>query len=414
MEPCGGGEAASKAVELLEKLERVEGEEPSGPAVEWARVRALKPERFKLLVKDVRGVLAYALASYTMANDDLEAAERLFESAAVIARERGSWEGYLAARSRAARCSVLKAGSLGELRERAKTFASLWSKEKEHEREVKSPLVYFNKEAVALAEYLVSLALEGRVDEVSRLLEEEGWLLRRFPHVGVAARLLLERLGVNVGKPEAQEVAEALRSYIRQGLRPAFNLLMGLPGGALDKCSEIEDVRHALTCLQAVKAVLGDEEAARILKTSFRMRLEEGVGERLKELVQGSEEREAVERFHRELQAFVEERGVGDVVQLCAPRYSSAAFVLMLWALSSSDEELARALAKLASITLKEIPRGSRGTRREVQARPLGALLPALPAFRGSARFQEALSMWSFFLGEVCLSTLLRETSQEE
>ena len=161
---------------------------------------------------------------------------------------------------------------------------------------------------------------------------------------------------MNVGKAEAREVAEALRNDIDQVFRPAFNLLMG--ARALDKCGEIEDVEHALTCLQAVKAVLGDEEATRILKTSFRMRLEESVGERLKGLAQGSEEREAVKRFHRELQAFVEERGAGDGVQLWAPAYSSAAFVLMLWALSNGDEELARAHAKLKSITLKEkLPR---------------------------------------------------------
>jgi hypothetical protein len=380
LKPCGGGEAASKAVELLEKLERMEGEEPSGPAVEWAKVRALKPEEFKHLVKYVRGVLAYALASYMMINGDLEATEKLFESAAAIARERGIWENYLASRSLAAHCNVLKAGSLEELKERAKTFASLWSETKEHEKEVNLPLAYFGNEAYILAEYLVSLALEGRTEEVSKLLEEGGLLLRRFPDVGVAVRLLLERLGVNVGKPEAQEVAEALRSDIQQVFRPAFNLLMG--ARALDKCGEIEDVKHALTCLQAVKAVLGDEEAARILKTSFRMRLEERVGERLKGLAQGSEEWEVVERFHRELQAFVEERGVGDVVQLWAPAYSNATFVLMLWALSNNDEELARAHAKLASISISIEEKLSRRLFREaVEARSEGFELALLKLF---------------------------------
>jgi hypothetical protein len=103
LKPCGGGGAASRAKELLRELERMEGEEPSGRAVEWAKERVLKPEGFKRVVKEVRGALAYALASYTMDNDELEAAEKLFESSAAIARELEHWENYLAARSQAAR-----------------------------------------------------------------------------------------------------------------------------------------------------------------------------------------------------------------------------------------------------------------------------------------------------------------------
>jgi hypothetical protein len=348
LKPCGSGEAASKAEELLRELERMEGEEPSGQAVGWARVRVFKPEEFKLLVKEVRVVLADALAMYAMGSDDLDAAEELFESVAAIDRELEDWENYLTARSQAARCNVLKAGSLEELKERAKIFESLWCEAKEHE---KAALMYLKKEASALAEYLVSLALEGRVDEVSKLLEREVWLLRRFPNVGVAVRLLLERLGVNVEKPEAREVAEALRSYILQGLRPAFNLLMGLPGGAPDECIEmIENEKHALTCLLAVEAVRGDEKAAGILKAMFLELLGKVVDDRLKSLAQGSEEREAVERFHRELRAFVGKRDARALVQLRAPIGSLARFVLMLWGLSNGDGELARAHAKLASI----------------------------------------------------------------
>ncbi|MCC6051205.1 MAG: hypothetical protein LM580_10880, partial [Thermofilum sp.] len=109
LEPCGGGGAASKAEELLEKLEGMEGEEPSGQAVEWAKEWVFKPEEFKRAVKIVRGALAHALANYTMGNDDLDAAEELFESSAAICRELEDWKNYLAARSLAARCSALKA-----------------------------------------------------------------------------------------------------------------------------------------------------------------------------------------------------------------------------------------------------------------------------------------------------------------
>jgi DNA-binding transcriptional MerR regulator len=369
LEPCGGGEATSKAVELLEKLERVEREGPSGPAVEWARVRAFKPEEFKLLVKEVRGVLAHALASYTMDSGDLEAAEKLFESAAAIYRERGIWESYLVARSMVARCSTLEAGSLGELRERAKTFASLWSEAKEHEKEAELPLAYLRNEADALAEYLVSLALEGRVDEVSRLLEEGGWLLRRFPHVGVATRLLLERLGVNVGKPEAWEVAAALGGSILAKLRPAFNTLMGLPVSVPSWCSELKEDER-LFC-SAVDAVRGDERATAFLKQRFR-----------RELLQSEDsgEHEVVGRFRDDILDFVEKRDASTLVQLWAPAYSNATFVLMLWALSNNDEELARAHAKLKSITLEEkLPR--RLFREAAEVRGEGFELALLKLF---------------------------------
>jgi hypothetical protein len=357
LEPCGGGGAAKKAVELLEKLEGMEGEEPSGQAVEWAKELAFKPERYKRLVKTVRGALTHALAKYTMNIDYLDAAEKLFESAAAIRRELESWDNYLAARSWAARCSVLKAGSLEELKERAKISGSLWSEAKEREEAIVS-LKYLEREAAILAEYLVSLALEGRGDEVSKLLDEGGLLLRRFPHVGVAVRLLLKHLGVEVEKPKAREVAKALRNDIDQVFRPAFNLLMGLPEGVLDECSELEAKEREL-CFSAVAAIRRDEYAATTLKIEVIDRLGKEVAILLfTGISQKSEEWEAVKRFYFELLNFVEERDASIAVQLWAPQRSLASFVLMLWALSNDDEELARAHAKHASIIYNErLPR---------------------------------------------------------
>jgi len=350
LEPCGGGEATSKAVGLLKKLEGMEGEEPRGQAVEYAEELLFKPEEFKHLVKVVRGALMHTLARYTMDNDDLDAAKKLFESVAAIRRELESWDNYLTARSWATRCSVLKAGSLEELKEHAKTFASLWSEAKEHEKETTASLIYLEKEAYILAEYLVSLALEGRMDEVSKLLEKERWRLRHFPDGGVTARLLLKRLGVRVGEPEAWELAVALRSYTRQVLRPAFNLLMGLPEGAPDECSEIEDEERRL-CFSAVAAIRGDEHAVTTLKIEVIDRLSEKVAELLLSgISQKPEEWEVVKRFHSELLDFIYRRGVSAVVQLLAPEISLASFALMLWALVNGDEELAREHAKLEGI----------------------------------------------------------------
>jgi len=184
------------------------------------------------------------------------------------------------------------------------------------------------------------------MDEVSKLLDGEGRVLRRFPDVGVAVRLLFEHLGMQVEKPKAWEVAEALRGYIEQAFRPAFNFLMDLPEGAPDECIELKDEKHALTCLLAVYAVLGDEEAARVLKTGFQKLLSERVVDRLKSLAQGSEEREAVKRFHRELNAFVEKRDAGTVVQLLAPQDSLACFVLVARALDALERGEAKVVVK--------------------------------------------------------------------
>jgi hypothetical protein len=249
---------------------------------------------------------------------------------------------------------VLKAGSLEELKERAKISGSLWSEAKKLEKEATALLAYLRNEALALAEYLVSLALEGRMGEVSKLLEEEGRLLRLFPDVGVAVRLLLERLGVKVEKPKAQEIAEALRGGIEQAFRPAFNLLMGLPEGAPNECSELKAKEMEL-CFSAVTAMRGDEYAVTTLKIEVIDRLGKEVAILpFIGISQKSEEWEVIKRFYSELLNFVEERDAGAVVQLRAPIGSLARFVLMLWALSNGDEELARAHAKLASIVYEE------------------------------------------------------------
>jgi hypothetical protein len=321
MKPCSGADPAGRAEELLKRLREREREEPSGQAAEWAAARAFKPE-FKLLVKEQRGTLTYSLARYKMKNDDLEAARKLFTVSAEIARELEDWGNYLASRSLAVRCNVLGAGSLEELRRRVGAFEDLWSEAKEHRT---LEIGYLVNEFAALAGYLVSLALEGRVDEGSELLEREGLLLELLPDWDVAVRLLLELLEVGVGKPEAREVATALRNHIPTELRPIF----------IDALSG---------------AMRGDREAA------FLQVFREWLGKRVDKLLwgEGSEERKVVKRFRRELIDFVDKRGASAVVQLLAPATSLAHFTLMLWALLNGDEELARAHAKLASIIYEE------------------------------------------------------------
>jgi hypothetical protein len=305
-------------------------------------------------VKDLRGLLAFSLAGYKMANDDLEAARELFEKSAKIYGEYELWGNYLTCRLMAARCGVLSAENLEELRGRARAFEDLWSEAKEHELLE----MYLERKSAALAEYLVSLALEGEVGEVSELLERKGRLLSYLPSSDVTVRLLLERLGASVKRPEAREVAAALRGQIDAVLRPAFSTLVGLPGDALGECNKLED-RAREYCRMAVNAVSGDKEAVTDLKLWSLEMLSVGLADLLeREGVQDLEERRAVLRFYRELLDFVERRDARALVQLLAPVSSLARFTLMLWALVNGDEDLARAHAKLAAILYEsKLPR---------------------------------------------------------
>jgi predicted metal-dependent hydrolase len=321
LKPCGGADPAGRAEELLKRLEEMEKEESSGQAAEWATVLAFKPEGFKLLVKHIRGTLTFSLAWYKMDNEDLEAARKLFTVSAEIYRELEDQGNYWLCRLWAACCSVLGAESLEELIGRARAFEKLWGEAKKQET---LEMAYLQKESSALAGYLVFLALEDRKDEVSKLLVREEWLLQLFPKIYVTTRLLLELLGVGVGKPEALEVAIALSNDINGELRPIFfDTLSG--------------------------AIHGDRE------TAFLQGFREWLGEEVdkQSWSNDSEGRETIERFYHELLDFVDRRGASAVVQLLAPLTSRASFTLMLWALVNGDEELARAYTKLTWILSK-------------------------------------------------------------
>lgn len=323
LKPCGGADPAGRAEELLKRLEEIEKEKPNGQVAEWATIRVFKLDEFNLLVKRHIGLLTFTLAWYKLKNDDLEVARKFFRRSAEIERELER-RGYcvascsLSSRSLVARCYILSARNLEELRKRARAFKELWKEAKNNER---PEMAYLVKESATLAWYLVSLALEKRVSESSELLEREGWLLQFHPYFGVAVKLFLELLGVEVGKLEAREIVTALSNDINGELRQRFfEALSGAIHG--DK----ED-----TFLQGFREWLGKEVDKQSLSND-------------------SEGRETVKRFYRELLDFVNRRGANAVVQLLAPLTPRASFTLMLWSLVNGDEELARAYAKLTWI----------------------------------------------------------------
>jgi hypothetical protein len=192
------------------------------------------------------------------------------------------------------------------------------------------------------------LALENRIDELSNLLNKWKFIPRIFPDVNVVLRLLLMLLGVKLQRLEPREVAKALRLGSDTTFWPALNILIGLRGNVLEECDKLRDEERE-KCRMMVNAISGDEYDTVNLKTWSQKELRErftNLQER--KLVQDHEELVVADRFYRELRDFVDKRDASTVVQLWAPVTSLARFTLMLWALVSGDEELARAHAKLA------------------------------------------------------------------
>jgi hypothetical protein len=343
-----GVDLRNRAEELLAELERMEEGEPSREVADWAETLAFEPvELRRRVVRALRRELTFALAKRLVFDGDLDAAAKRFAKAVLIVTGPETWFwDLLRVLSWVARCSVLKAGSVSELASEAKGFEDAWEKTEG----LRFVATHFDV-AMHLAEYLAYLALAGRGGEASKLLEEEQPLLRSLPCGGVELKLLLKALEVEVGELTLPEVAAALSEHVDDPLRPAFRALAGLAKDAEEECKALEGERRE-TCRLAVSAVGGSARAAAHLKRRLLRELDEYAGARLRESADAGE-REAVERFRRELHEFVEERDAASVVQLFAPRSSLGSFALMLRAFVNGDGDLARALAKHAYLIFK-------------------------------------------------------------
>jgi hypothetical protein len=343
-----GVDLRSRAEELLAELERMEEGEPSREVADWAEALAFEPvELRRHVARALRRGLTLALAERLVSDGDLDAAAKRFAKTLLIETAPETWfRDLLTVLSWVARCSVLKAGSASELASEAKLFEEAW----EGAEKLRFVATHFDV-ATRLAEYLAYLALAGRGGEASKLLEEEQPLLRSLPCGGVELKLLLKALGVEVGGIALPEVAAALSEHVDDPLRPAFRALAGLAKDAEEECKALEGERRE-TCRLAVSAVGGSARAAAHLKRRLLRELDEYAGARLRESADAGE-REAVERFRRELHEFVEKRDAASVVQLFAPKSSLGSFALMLWAFVGGDGDLARALAKHAYLIFR-------------------------------------------------------------
>jgi hypothetical protein len=344
----------NKANEILVKLndmrERVQeliSDEEFMGYVESKSVKA-DEEVVKKVILETASFLKQALAIYRRNNDELYEAARLFNEAAKESREIGAYENYLINCSWVLRTEAIK-GLVGD--ELVNGFRQLYEEAFNKERFSMPTAPYLSIALTTLGDYLVSLALAGDHETISKLPEEHWWVLNANEQVSALTRLTLNallghrvelsgklkgRLSVN---PE--ELINAFESHMHNEFRPALRVALGIVKleGGVTMCVPIND------SIKGERMVCGDSAVEWLrwgLVNDFRELLIERFG-RLKEL--GVNVDKLLNMFDEFMELVVGLDGKS-LVQLIAPGNSIALLALMLHALVNDDEKLAEKLAK--------------------------------------------------------------------
>jgi len=125
-------------------------------------------------ILETTSYLKHALAHYRLNNDELDEAEKLFNKAAEEDREIGVYEDYLIDRSLALRVEAIKSSLVGD--DLVKKFQQLYEEAFDEEHFMLTAM-YLSAASLILGNYLVSLALTGDHETISKLLEEHLWVL---------------------------------------------------------------------------------------------------------------------------------------------------------------------------------------------------------------------------------------------
>ena len=191
-------------------------------------------------------------------------------------------------------------------------------------RMMKPSAFYFSETAYVLGGYLVALALVGGCGDVEKLLKKYGSLLDEYMdrRLNVATRLVLKYLGVDVKDPSNEEVLGAVEGQIRPELRPAMKEILGIHIPVEDVpsfCGDME-VKDSELCVNAYTAVKkGDKEAEEIVRHHIVNRLS----------------KVSVPRN------LLDSANTKQLIEVYAPKTSTAQFILLLRALVSGDRDLA-------------------------------------------------------------------------
>jgi len=212
-----------------------------------------------------------------------------------------------------------------------------------------------------LGNYLVSLALTGDDKKIGKLLEEHWWVLNADKKASVLTRLMLNALlghrvelsgglkGKLSVKPE--ELIDVFGSEMYSEFLPALRVALGIvkPEDGREECDSIKDSTKGRDCGDAVSAVMNDSGAVGRLREKLINSFHEKISRNEKSgwLRELSFDANALVS---EFENLVGELDGKSLVQLIAPRYSTARLALMLHALVNGDEKLAKAQALLGAV----------------------------------------------------------------
>jgi hypothetical protein len=296
------------------------------------------------------------LARYRRNNDELDEAARLFNEVAGERREIGDYKNYLVARGLALRVGAIRGSLVGdELVKLVDGFRQLYE-ETFNKKHFKYTAEYLSTALGILGNYLVSLALTGNYETISKLLEEHLWVLNANKQASILTRLALNallrprgelnselkgRLSVN---PE--ELINAFESHMHSEFRPALRIAFGMVGleGGYEECKSIEDPMKRRDCRGAVLAAANDSDAIWWLRWELIYNFYERILEKersgwLREL--GFDANAMISEFRK----LVYGLDGKSLAQLLATNFSMAQLALMLHALVNDDKELAKAHA---------------------------------------------------------------------
>ena len=339
--------AATTATDHPKELKKIA--ENDTDFAEWVTARNVIGDA-RIVVEDLSAWFTAVLTQYKLVHalDEkgeldarkLEEASKEFENLAKIYKKLRLWGNYLAVCDLALRARVLAAKSWKELLERAEGFQKLW---REAGTYPELTAGYLATAAHILGEYLVYLALSGNKDMAEELLKKRRWLLDYVPEFSVVTRLMLRLFGVREGARQV-EVVVVFGPLISPEFRPALSMLAGRlqKDKVPDECAKFippwPEALYAVArsvkfkselCVDAVASAAGNRVAAEILRLVLRS---------------------ATESEASEARPLLNKADGRTLVEVLAPKYSSARLAFMLLAAVEGRTKAVRVHGLLGSL----------------------------------------------------------------
>jgi hypothetical protein len=360
MEKALGIDVVRRASGVLGELSRLRGliQELMGDKefmsyIESKSVKA-DEEAVRRLILNTASFLRHALAQYRLDNDELDKVEELFNEAAEENKEIGEHEGYLIDRGLALRVEAIKGSLLVD------EFGRLYE-EAFNAEYFKPTAEYLSTASTRLGDYLVSLALTGNYETMSKLPEEHWQVLNADKEASVLTRLALNALLRPRGELNSElkgrlsvehwELINAFGYEMRSEFLPALMVAFGIakPEDGAAVCMLINDSTKGMDCVYAISVAINNYIAVVQLRgwliDTFRELLFEKLG-LLKVLGVDAD------ALFNEFMKLVSGLDGKSLVHLIASRSSMARLALMLHALINGNKELAKAHALYGAVNV--------------------------------------------------------------